>query len=568
MLRWRNPEVIDYIREGIQSGQFEILGSSYAQNVMEATSDWINAEHIRYNREVLKEIFDFNPVGFWNPERVWNDIFLNLLCDHGYTYTPVETKILGSSEILQLRGESGNLTLLPDDQAVLRAFDSAVWSGNPDEFIDLMRKYDEENKIAVYAQDTEAIGFWQIAHGRDPKEIQQNYRKLLAAVKDNTWIEVVSLGKMASFSAREVSELGRGQATWMVDSARYDGYEDYFDYLQNSPEIRYYSDLYRSIEHKFQDLRYPVHKVAKVLYLKSQFEFGCTPGSMGGDHTRYLLNVPGDMTWEGVRYAERLLDYSPIQGRKIEWINLCGHPLVMWQEGDVRALLSPYGGRLVELIIAGKIVSPSPLFYNRNGKIHELDMPNPVYEFPEYGTEMIHGGTLLEDSLSVDGVPQGANAVIKKIYTSESQQRIFAPSLKHTHLGTQIFTHVPEVQFFTRLGDIVFVKKIQVGRLVTARYEFYAREHTHAITLSVSNEVSLDPLVLMNSGRPHYTDGRISVGGNHFSVNHESSDVSPPALKYVESTFAARLISEYSFHITRDSPVSFLMNLHSDFTMQ
>ncbi|MBI4771043.1 MAG: hypothetical protein HY784_11710 [Chloroflexi bacterium] len=42
-LSWVDPEPLELIRDGLKAGQFELLGSTYAQNVLYASNDWDNA---------------------------------------------------------------------------------------------------------------------------------------------------------------------------------------------------------------------------------------------------------------------------------------------------------------------------------------------------------------------------------------------------------------------------------------------------------------------------------------------------------------------------------------------
>ena len=252
MMNWRHPEVIKTIQEGIATEKFELLGSAYAQNVMEITSDWANTEQIQYNREVLQSIYGISPRGFWNPERVWDNRFAKLLVDNGYEHTLIERRILNpenpesANRLYAQKMGTNMLRYLPDDQNALSAFDTGIWTGDSSKIIQLLERYqDEGRKQVVYAQDTEAIGFWQIAHQKNPKVFQENFRTLLKALADNSWIEVSHLLDMAMDEPVMVDRLGKGQATWMEDSVRVDGYRDYFRYLKESPEIHYYEEQYK-----------------------------------------------------------------------------------------------------------------------------------------------------------------------------------------------------------------------------------------------------------------------------------------------------------------------------------
>ncbi|MBL8046499.1 MAG: hypothetical protein JNL09_08160, partial [Anaerolineales bacterium] len=53
-LNWFDSETLDLVRAGLADGQFELLGSTYAQNIPYASHDWDNAQQIAAHRHVLK----------------------------------------------------------------------------------------------------------------------------------------------------------------------------------------------------------------------------------------------------------------------------------------------------------------------------------------------------------------------------------------------------------------------------------------------------------------------------------------------------------------------------------
>ena len=563
MMSWRHPKVIELIKEGLSTGVFELMGSAYAQNVMEATSEWANREQITHNKDVLEKIYGIVPRGFWNPERVWNDSFAGLIMDFGFDHTVIERRILEplnpeqANRLYSQRVRGKKLTYLPDDQEVLRSFDSVIWSGEMDRFIKLMEAYvDQGKEKAVYAQDTEAIGFWQIAHNKDPRTFQQNFKKLLGAISDNSWIEVVPLSEMAMGDSIVVEGLVRGQASWMEDSVKEDGYKDYFAYLAESPEIRYYRTLHMQVEKKLRGASAgEVTEVAKQVYLKSQFEFGCAPGSMGGDHTRYLLNVPGQMTWESLRYAERLLSYKQ-NDRGLEWMNFHGHPLVRWQNDSHRLLLSPYGGRVVELISNGKIISPSPYFYNRSGAIHELDHPSPRFRFPEYGTTMDHGGSLFEDRMDVDGKKWGTLGHVETIYSID-RTMVHENSLPHTYYNTQVIPFIPEVKMWRRDGDITLQKRLHLSKDIRIDYRISSREEVHCVNFSVTNELSPSPMELLNGGKIIVDGSSLSHGGTTCTL-----DLGDMEVIHQRAVFAHRVVGLINWEISPENPLELSISLN------
>ena len=96
--QWSNSEALDLVREGIVDGQFEILGSTLAQNIIYSIPSLVDNEvQIELHRKMLKDVLGVEPVGFWNAERVWDPSLTDLIAKYGYTYTFVETPILAQS---------------------------------------------------------------------------------------------------------------------------------------------------------------------------------------------------------------------------------------------------------------------------------------------------------------------------------------------------------------------------------------------------------------------------------------------------------------------------------------
>src|SRR5690554_2919651 len=64
-LPWFDEGTLDLVRAGLADGQFELLGSTYAQNVPYASDDWDNAQQVRLHRDVLQQMFGVSPTVFW-----------------------------------------------------------------------------------------------------------------------------------------------------------------------------------------------------------------------------------------------------------------------------------------------------------------------------------------------------------------------------------------------------------------------------------------------------------------------------------------------------------------------
>ncbi|MFH1219759.1 MAG: glucodextranase DOMON-like domain-containing protein [Candidatus Eisenbacteria bacterium] len=103
-LLWFDPETIEILREGVAAGQFEIVGSTYAQNIIYSTrssSDdfQFNQHQIAIHKALIESTFNATPTSFWNPERVWTQNIVKLLADNGYENVQIEDHILYASGI-------------------------------------------------------------------------------------------------------------------------------------------------------------------------------------------------------------------------------------------------------------------------------------------------------------------------------------------------------------------------------------------------------------------------------------------------------------------------------------
>ena len=135
-LQWLDPEPLQLIWEGLRAGQFELLGSTYAQNVPYSSDDWDNARQIELHLKVLHDAFGVTPVTFWNPERTWRQSLLPIIAGNGYRFTLIEDHILAKARLAEpvvVTSQVGAhiLTLLYDDHLLRHLFNFAVWFGRP-----------------------------------------------------------------------------------------------------------------------------------------------------------------------------------------------------------------------------------------------------------------------------------------------------------------------------------------------------------------------------------------------------------------------------------------------------
>lgn len=472
MIQWRYPELISKIRHGLENQRFEVITSGFAQNVLMATSWWANREHLIFNNETIEDILHYKPRGYWNSERVWTDKIGELLVEEGIGYTLVEERILN-----KIDGVDGfqtynlhGLDIVPDTQDVMDRVDATLWSGETTELFKLIDTLPQDKDIVItYAQDAEASGYWQVSQGVDPRETHRNLRKIFDELKERSWIEVTTFSDILSKTKQQtLKTIPDGQASWMVVSAQYDDYTDYFHYLRDAPELKYYNKVFGPREKILKQYLtdYPDNKLvqeARKIFLTHQFEFGCTPGAQGNDQTRYLMNVPGKMYLEGVRLLDRI--FRAIDGKtSFQWIEEHGDRYIEWQNEHIYSMWTPLGGRCILLIDKENqaIVSPNLHFYNGNRYLNEVDTPMPKIILPDLGSEMIHSGSLFEDNLKMDGKSIGSSGIVERSFSKAGYNEIYDNRLSFRRYDSQILNFDNKIKFWTRDKFGTMIKEVQL----------------------------------------------------------------------------------------------------------
>lgn len=380
-LQWANSETIDLLKEGIESGQFEILGSSFAQNILFATDRWDNVQQIKHHRQQIEEILGVQPRGFWNAERCWSQELIPLIADCGYEYTFLETNVfrragdtLSQAVIRSTEHKGRKLTLFPDDTNMLTIFGKAVRTGSTHELIEYLYniylqqlQFPKLDLSVIYAQDAEATGLWQFEKGdQSLTDVYAKFERILAELSALSWLSIGSLGeKAASAKAICVPALPDGQANWMVDALQSEnlpwgeiGYKDWFDYIARSGKNIATKELYARISGELQAhsnklasqkeetesvvASEKLYQLAVRTFLVHQYEFGCIGINVDTGAQWQLARTALPVLWasamaleqNGIRVRE-----EDVNGDGIDEITVvCGHNAYIF---------SPRGARLI-----------------------------------------------------------------------------------------------------------------------------------------------------------------------------------------------------------------------------
>ena len=379
-----DPSSLELLRAGLADGQFEIVGSTYAQNVPYATHMWDNERQVEVHREVIADLIGAEPVSFWNAERCWKQALVPLMARNGYRATWVESHILWDSgstaaehAVRKTSLGGDEIAVFNDDSEMIWLLDGAIDSGYANDLISYLswlRSQDTyRDWVVCYAEDAEATGLWDYEGGSNPQEDWDNLDDVLTALENTGWIELTTFEEVLAdqFPVEDLSPIVDGQANWMVGPSQQAGYADWFDYQARSPLVAAYRDFYTTLRGRIQEVEAQVTPATPAANLVKhavwnlaahQFEFGCIGcGSMGCQDWQKAETLEGallaaeaalappatpeiaqrDANGDGaldwvVTTPHDLFIVSPLGGRMLRWFDLIhgeevlGNELFMW----------------------------------------------------------------------------------------------------------------------------------------------------------------------------------------------------------------------------------------------
>ncbi len=300
-LQWYNfrhsPSTVEMLIDGAGDGQFEIVGSTYAQNIPYSTHMWDNRVQIENQRTVMERALGVNPVSFWNAERCWKQQLAPLIADNGYQATWVESHILFDSgttvpEHSVRRTELGGseVIIFNDDGELAGNINYAIDSGNTSGLVDYLtclHSEDTYRDFAIcYCEDAEATGLWDYEAGQNPRDDWDNLDHMLDVLESLPWVELTTFSHylQSRHPTEMLAPIVDGQANWMVGPSQSAGYDDWFDYNENSPLLDFYRDFFDSKRERVRGVQQNVSSrgaSGRLLehalrnFAAHQFEFGC-----------------------------------------------------------------------------------------------------------------------------------------------------------------------------------------------------------------------------------------------------------------------------------------------------
>ncbi|MHA1612859.1 MAG: hypothetical protein ACTSYU_12455 [Promethearchaeota archaeon] len=392
-LMWVDPTTIGFLQSGLDSGQFEIIGSTYAQNIIYSLPNYDNQIQIEQHRQVIDSMLGADPVGFWNPERCWNQTqYVDLLVDNGYTYTFVEDHIIADSisvtgydeykvrttsvgdkslyifnddkHIISLIDGISRITELPTHPDVIAAVDDVI------EYLYTVYENDNQDDYCVfYGQDMEAWGLWQEEGYLAPLDSIENVVARLDYFFDRLEAESdwLSVGTPSEFLAQmqtvggyifeDIATIVDGSATWMESPVQNAGYTDWFDYNLNDPDWAEFRGVFDAVRTRMQEIWQDINVAgetqnitaalllmdyAEFVYAANQYEFGC----IGCEFEWFYRTKAALITAEAALYS---LNPNPA-GELIETDNnMDGFNEIIFRDAKMYYVISDAGGRLINV---------------------------------------------------------------------------------------------------------------------------------------------------------------------------------------------------------------------------
>jgi hypothetical protein len=531
-LQWFGDSTLQILRAGIEDGQFEIMGSTYVQNVMystrmDSTDFEFNDHQIKIHKQEIQRVLGVIPKAFWNAERVWTQNFVQLLADNGYLYVPIEDHILQASgatgSLYQVRSTEYNgrqMTVFEDDKEFLALVDNAINSNDPSPVINFLnQKFVQDTAgtaVIGYYQDAEATGLVDYGNGVDPETNFRGLDVLLTALENDTLINVTTCSTyMQTHSATEhLPRIVDGAADWMGSDAWF------------SENMRPEFQMMRSV---YDNLRKTLDSVATVItgtggntsaasallrhawftLCAHQFEFGCHTLEGDVNHTQLQLARTAVVSAQAALYA-----LHPTSTSFTADINRDGINETVLVTPQNLYVFSSSGGRLLywfDLVAGEELIGNEDVSadYNEQYVNDNLALPlirggietypwhagNPL--FPEIFTwTFVVRKRALNDLLTIGGAP-----------TIRLDNTIYSSNINGTSLS-----------FSTDSGGITLRKEIRaLGNGLSVTYHLSSSLSTSTvITHRIENSFSPSYLDVLDEGRTSliYWDGGTGSSGN------------------------------------------------------
>lgn len=269
-LNWYAPETIELIKRGVREGQFKIAGSLYAYNVGLAVDKKMLKTEVEKGRETIEKMLGIIPDTFIWPEDTWNGEGLEIIKESGYVNIISEYGDAEDDNTINNKIVNG-MGLYKIDRNFTDLVNCAVDTGDGynnlylwerganlnnrrNEFKQLFkyietqyRKDKIHDKILVFSNDADEFGVKDTILRRDGRWDAENLRIILNTINKTKWIKTGSNVKQDKSEKRTVAEYVNPKMNEYAVSKN-PNYIDWIGFNKKSAVMRYYKDLFFSIE--------------------------------------------------------------------------------------------------------------------------------------------------------------------------------------------------------------------------------------------------------------------------------------------------------------------------------
>ncbi len=228
-------ETLKIIKEGIADGQFEVIGTTYSQNIIDATDNFSNKWQLERDREAKENILGLKSEGFFNPQGIWTPKVIKSIADSKYNYIFIEDEKLKEIKSGYEPGKIGklekeNINVLPFIKKSEILLDKLLKSSiiTDKEQKELIKSFRE-----IYENEKGGVAAIFVNLNAEDKNSFQNLNKILNLLEQRVWISSVTAKDSLKsikpeYFVKNIFEIKNGN--WDLT-------------LKNSNKVKYYSEL-------------------------------------------------------------------------------------------------------------------------------------------------------------------------------------------------------------------------------------------------------------------------------------------------------------------------------------
>lgn len=199
-MREKYPDFIERLRPLVNSGQVELLCSTYHQAILSMWGEDDLINQIRAHKSLIKEIFNYDARGMWVPERVWKPEFKSILLRADVDYVLLDEHLMyrADNSLWDVDKyhphDNEGLTVFNIDKSMryLVPFKSMI------DVFDYLKKVNghSDNRVLVNcADDAEKVGLWS-NHGFAQDWIEKFY----SSIANTDWINVTTYSEYLRYN--------------------------------------------------------------------------------------------------------------------------------------------------------------------------------------------------------------------------------------------------------------------------------------------------------------------------------------------------------------------------------